>query len=103
MDASCHAGSSHATSGKRLPTVQTSCSSISTNGQPYPPTLMQVMQADEAFADFVKNDMQLDDELALRVIHDDIVRSQAAFQAKIAEINQKLQRAAELRRSLEGD
>jgi hypothetical protein len=77
--------------------------SISTNGQPYPPTLVQVMRADESFAEFVKNDMQLDDELALRVIHDDIVRSQAAFQAKITEINSKLQRAAELRKSLGGE
>lgn len=77
--------------------------SICTNGQPYPPTLVQVMRPDEAFAESVKLDMQLDDELALRMIHDEIQRAQKAFQEKILEINQKLQRAAEIRKSLSGD
>lgn len=74
--------------------------SISTDGKPYPPTMMLLTSDGMASAEALKIDMQLDDELALRMLHQDVLNAQEAFQSKVQDINTKLQRQAEFRRSL---
>lgn len=74
--------------------------SISTDGKPYPLTLMMLTTEPMASDAYVKDDMQLEDELALRMLHNDVVSAQNAFQQKIQDINERLKREAEIRKSL---
>jgi hypothetical protein len=88
---------------------------LAVGGNPYPPTLIQVMKLDNlegwtgaiANAEMIKSDMSLEDELSLRIIHSEMGKLLVAydekkkdFQAKTQEIQARLQKIKELRNSL---